>query len=263
MGLFQVAVLASGSKGNSVVVRTMHTSLLVDAGVSRKRIFDALQQLSLQPSQLSAILVSHEHSDHIGGIPVIAKQVHTPVHMTEPTWRACASRLGPLAAEVVHFCPGTAFTVGDIVVTPFSASHDAVDGCHFLLAPVDQPERRLAVVTDAGFLTNLLVTKLHGVSTLVLESNHDLRMLMDGPYPWDLKQRIRGRQGHLSNDQAVGLIGQIMHPGLRNLILAHLSEINNTPELARATMRQYLDEVRLDTGLYIASQYESTPLIEV
>jgi phosphoribosyl 1,2-cyclic phosphodiesterase len=175
----------------------------------------------------------------------------------------CRNRLEPLPAGTVHFEPGDELPIGDLVVTTLAASHDAVDGSHFVVRAQDVPGHALGIVTDAGYSSNLLITRLHGVSSLILESNHDLRMLMDGPYPWDLKQRIRGRQGHLSNEQAVGLLSQIIHPGLRNLVLAHLSEINNTPELAEKAMRAYLGEIRHDTRLFVAQQDASTPLIDI
>jgi phosphoribosyl 1,2-cyclic phosphodiesterase len=263
MSSFQTSVLASGSKGNAVLARTPRTSVLIDAGVSRKRILASLEAHGVRPSELQAILVSHEHGDHTYGIGALTRMLRIPVYITEPTYLACRKRLEPLPAGAIHFCPGDVFVIGDLAVSTFAASHDAIDGSHFVLNPFDQPERRLAVVTDAGYSTNLLIAKLTGVSTLVLESNHDLRMLMDGPYPWDVKQRIKGRHGHLSNEQAVGVLTKIIHPGLRNLVLAHLSEINNKPEVAEKAFRSYLDEIRHNVRLYLAAQDVATPLIEV
>ena len=259
--MFQVAVLASGSKGNAVLVRTAHATVLVDAGVSRKRILDAIAALYPQPPRIDAVIISHEHSDHLLSAGAICRGQNAVLYITEPTWLVARHKLGRLPRGHVHFVPGQPFTIGDLVVEPFSGQHDAVDLSNFVFHVGDQ--RRLGLATDVGFATRLLETKLQGCTTLILESNHDMKMLLDGPYPWQVKQRIRSRQGHLSNEQTVGVLTKVLHGGLRNLVLAHLSETNNDPALARATTEAYLATVRHECNLLVAAQHEPTPLLDV
>jgi phosphoribosyl 1,2-cyclic phosphodiesterase len=261
--LFQAAVIVSGSKGNAVLVRSSEGALLLDAGVSGRTIISALASLKVDPREIRAVLVSHEHSDHISGVGVIARALKIPVYINWDTYLRCTARLGKLPLPPVHFETGTSFTVADIWVHPFRSPHDAVDSCNFTFLRKGDPERKLGVATDLGYPTALALQKLKKCSTLILESNHDEHMLMNGPYDWHLKQRIKSDFGHLSNLQAVGVVGQVAQHGLKNLILAHLSEINNDPAIARDTMRDFLKTIRGDIRLIIASQYAPTPLIEI
>lgn len=261
--MFQTSVLASGSKGNAILVRTEEVSILLDAGVSARKIFSALELLGIDRHELSAVLVSHEHSDHIRSVGAIARMLKIPVYMNEETYRQCEHRIGRIPKAMCPFETGTTFNIRDLVIHPFSSSHDAVESCNFTFMKMYDDERKLGVATDLGFPTVLALNKMKYCTTLIIESNHDERMLMDGPYDWFLKQRIKSINGHLSNVQAVGVISQIMHHGLRNLILAHLSEINNDPELALRTMHDYLQTIRSDIQLMVATQYQHTPLFDI
>ncbi len=261
--MFQTSVLVSGSKGNAVLVRTGDVAVLLDAGVAARTIFAALDDLGFDPALLKAVIVSHEHSDHTRGVGVMARKLKIPVYINEGTLNQCAHRLGELPAGVRMFETGDTFSIRDLVIHAFKASHDAVDCCNFTFIRDGDAERKLGVATDLGFPTALAVNKLKHCTTLVLESNHDERMLMIGPYDWELKQRIKSIKGHLSNLQAVGVVSQVMHHGLQNLILAHLSEINNDPQLALQTMRDYLQTIRSDIQLLVAEQHRHTPLLDV
>jgi len=261
--MFQTSVLVSGSKGNSVLVRTDETAILLDAGMPAKTIFAALDSLSVPRESIKAIVVSHEHSDHIRGVGVVARALGIPIFANEDTYCYCFDRLGKLPWEPVFFETGRGFQIGDLLVHPFSSSHDAVDSCNFTFRRVDDEERKLGVATDLGYPTHLAIDQLSHCTTLVLESNHDLNMLMTGPYDWALKQRVKSRLGHLSNEQAVGLISAVLHHGLDNLVLAHLSETNNHPDLAYRVMHDYLNSVRRDIRILVAGQTEHTPLINV
>jgi phosphoribosyl 1,2-cyclic phosphodiesterase len=183
--------------------------------------------------------------------------------LNRPTLAYCGDRIGNVQDRITIFQTGSTFTVGDITIEAFASSHDAAEGCNFCLYPTHEPQRKLGVATDLGYPSQLSVLKLSAASTLILESNHDETMLMNGPYDWHLKQRIRSAHGHLSNIQAVGLLTSVLHPGLKNLILAHLSETNNDPTLAESTMRSYLESVRSDINLLVAMQDRHTPLIDV
>jgi phosphoribosyl 1,2-cyclic phosphodiesterase len=261
--MFQTSILASGSKGNSVLVRTKRTKILIDAGLSGKKIIDAIQSCDLDESKLKAVIVSHEHSDHIAGAGIICRKFNIPLYITELTHEAGLKRLGKIPAGIRHFSGGEYIQIDDLVVHPFQASHDAVDHHNFIITNPNYETRKLAVVTDVGYASRLLIEKLKRVTTLILESNHDVTMLMNGPYPWELKQRVKSRVGHLSNEQAVSVVSQILHPDLKNLVLAHLSEHNNTPELAQSTMKDFLNSIRSNVNLLIADQYKASELLDI
>lgn len=261
--MFQTTVIASGSKGNCVLVQTSSTAILLDAGISMRRIFEAMEALQINPYKLAAVVVSHEHGDHTRSVGAVSRKLQIPVMLNRPTLAYCGDRIGNVRDRINVFQTGSTFTVGDITIEAFAASHDAAEGCNFCFYPTHEPHKKLGVATDLGYPSQLSVLKLSGASTLILESNHDETMLMNGPYDWHLKQRIRSAHGHLSNIQAVGLLSSVLHPGLKNLILAHLSEINNDPSLAVSTMRNYLESVRSDINLLVAMQDRHTPLIDV
>ena len=264
--MFQTAVLASGSKGNCSIVRTEKTVIIVDAGISLKRTCAAIANYSLLPECLNAVVISHEHSDHIKGLGPICRKLKIPVYITEATYSASRFKNEKIPSEIIFFKPGDYFSIGDLEVHPFPSSHDAVDACNFTIVRKQEGVacmRKLAIATDLGFCTKMLVNKLMDATTIILESNHDTGMLMSGKYPWHLKQRVKSINGHLSNDQAIGLLSQILHPNLSNLILAHLSEENNHPRLVEKAFNEYFFSVRCNTRLTISEQYKSTPLFDI
>ncbi len=261
--MFQTSVLASGSKGNALLVRSEATSVLLDAGVAAKTIFAALEALRIERHSLQAVIVSHEHSDHVRSVGAISRLLKIPLYINYETYCQCSHRLGRLPVAVQFFETGSSFRIRDLVIHPFSSSHDAADSCNFTFLREGAEDRKLGIATDLGYPTAMAVNKLKHCSTLILESNHDERMLLEGPYPWELKQRIKSINGHLSNLQAVGVVSQVMHHGLRNLVLAHLSETNNDPDLAYQTMLAYLTSIRSDTRLFVAEQHHHTPLLDV
>jgi phosphoribosyl 1,2-cyclic phosphodiesterase len=260
--MFKTAVIASGSKGNSIIIATDTTKIILDAGISTMRITDFLYQNHLTRDHISAIIVSHEHSDHTRGVGSLARKTKKPVFITRPTYFECTRNLGDIP-QIQYFSPGDEFSIGDIIVQAFSASHDAVDGCNFTFKQKNNDSAKLAVATDLGFSSKVTINRLQDVTTLILESNHDEQMLMEGPYPWKLKQRVKSSLGHLSNDQAIGVIIQVLHDNLHNLVLAHLSETNNAPEIAETKMRDYLEQVRHNLNLVIALQDSPTPFIDI
>lgn len=258
--MFQTSVLASGSKGNSVLVRSRDTAIILDAGVSMKRILNSLDELDVPHSLIKAVIVSHEHTDHVRSAGAISRKLKIPLYISPETYSFCAHRVGKVADYLHYFESGVDFMVGNILVSPFYSSHDAVDSCNFSF---EYDERKLGVAIDLGLPLKLTLQKLKGVNTLIVESNHDHEMLMEGRYDWKLKQRVSSNLGHLSNDDAVGIVARIMHEGLNNIVLAHLSEENNTHELAYSVMKGFLDSIRSDAKLMVAGQDEHTPLIDV
>lgn len=237
--------LASGSKGNAIYVSDGRTSLLIDAGLSVVETKRRMAERGLSPDGLSAILVSHEHSDHIAGVGPLSRRYDLTVHLSSATYKASAPRLGRLAA-IRHFQCGKPFEVGTFQVHPFSTSHDAADPAGFTLRAGDL---KLGVVTDLGVVTHVVREHLRDCWLLLLEANHDPEMLMAGPYPWHLKQRVKGRTGHLSNFDSRDLLGDLLHDGLRHVVLGHLSEQNNTPDKALAAVAPALNGHRVRLSL--------------
>lgn len=231
----RVCLLASGSKGNAIFVEAGNTRLLVDAGLSAREIMSRLTTIGVEGSDLDAILISHEHTDHTRGAGTLARRLGVPLLISYPTCRESARTLGKAAC--VEFESGYAFTLRDIQIDPFPITHDACDPVGFL---IESAEGKIGIATDLGCATALVREKLKQCRMLVLESNHDEQMLIDGPYPWHLKQRIKSRHGHLSNADASSLLDELLHPELSGVFLAHLSEVNNDPAVALQVAEQLL-----------------------
>jgi len=312
----RMTVLASGSKGNSTVVASARTTVLVDAGLSCRELLKRMAQAGEDPARLDAILITHEHQDHVAGLSVLARRLKIPVYFTEPTHRAWVRMLTPrttmsyakwldhvqqekqaraaavaglaaaadlstelgddltrsrdheLGAElpldptlcdpdeaeaaaadaapaakpdptalpaVEYFRSGANFSIGDIDISPFTIPHDAADPCGFVFAAEGM---RMAVATDLGYMPPNVKAALKRIDVLLLESNHDLEMLKDGPYPWSVKQRVRSRVGHLSNHDTAEFLARDYDGGAAWIVLGHLSEANNAPELALLSAEQ-------------------------
>ena len=328
--MVRFTVLASGSKGNSTVVTGGHTRILVDAGLSCRELFRRMKLAGEAPETLDAVIITHEHMDHIGGLAVTARKLGIPVYFTEATHRAwmrwitprrqmtyaqwieqcrqqaaarqaetaveldgCEcdepdmevasgakagsvanaraavldSKPGPAAEEsakpdpawlpsVQYFQAGRPFQIGDISVSPFTIPHDAADPVGFVF----QAEGvRMAVATDLGYISPNVKAQLRKVDLLLLESNHDLEMLRDGPYPWSVKQRVLSRVGHLSNEAAGDFLESSYDGQATYVILAHLSESNNLPDLARLRAERALSghASLLANRLVLAGQHEA------
>ena len=243
-----VCVLASGSRGNATYISDGTTSILIDAGLSGAEIERRFKTRGLNLADVSAIVVSHEHSDHIQGVGILSRRYGLPVYISRKTESAAGSKMGSLS-EVRHFECGAAFKIHTLDIRSFSTSHDAGDPAGFTIC---RNRTRIGIATDMGIATNVVKEHLRGCSLVLLESNHDPAMLMNGPYPWHLKQRVKSRTGHLSNVQSGELLREILQPGLRHVILGHLSEKNNTPEKALAAAKEAINGHRI--GLSLALQ---------
>jgi phosphoribosyl 1,2-cyclic phosphodiesterase len=346
--MMRMTVLASGSKGNSTVISSSRTRVLVDAGLSCRELLKRMSIAGEDPAQLDAILITHEHQDHIAGLSVLARRLNIPVFFTEPTHRAWVRMLTPrttmtyakwldhvqrekearataaadsaptsdlsgqLAAQseaiasisaeaaalnrsddpnatlelpidpdeedlcapepqsaaaqkpdpthlpaVEYFHSGTRFSIGDIDITPFTIPHDAADPCGFVF---ESEGIRMALATDLGYMPPNVKAALRRIDVLLLESNHDLEMLRDGPYPWSVKQRVLSRVGHLSNDATAQFLQKDYDGGASWIILGHLSESNNAPELARLCAEQALCNQPTLLGNRILLAHQATPL---
>ncbi len=251
-----VCVLASGSKGNAIYVSDGRTAILVDAGLSGVEIERRLGAADLSAGDLKAIVVSHEHSDHIRGVGVLSRRHRLPVYISQDTEAAAGPQLGRLHRRE-HFRIGRPFAIGGLSLHPFATSHDAADPAGFTIA---QNGHKVGIATDLGIATGMVKEHLKTCTLLVLEANHDPGMLTHGPYPWPLKQRIRSRSGHLSNEESGALLADIKHDRLCHVILAHLSETNNTPQKALQAIRQTLsDDDRFE--LQVACQEHCSALV--
>jgi phosphoribosyl 1,2-cyclic phosphodiesterase len=306
--MVRMTVLASGSRGNSTIVSSANTRILVDAGMSCRELMKRIRAAGEQPEALNAILITHEHQDHVQGMAVTARKLGIPVYLTEPTHRAWVRWMTPqkrityaewlaqrkanaqssadqragsgknegvttparcvvdasgepdpeeqAAAEeamaeaqrapekdptslpaVEYFRAGSGFKIGNIAVTPFTIPHDAVDPVGFVF---EADGVRIAIATDLGYMPSNVSVQLRGCDVLMLESNHDVDMLRDGPYPWSVKQRVMSRVGHLSNDAAAEYLAKGYDGCAAYVVLAHLSENNNLPELARISAERAL-----------------------
>ncbi|MDP9050589.1 MAG: MBL fold metallo-hydrolase [Acidobacteriota bacterium] len=316
--MMRMTVLGSGSKGNSTVIASSKTQILVDAGLSCRELLKRMAVAGEDPGQLDAILITHEHQDHVNGLGVLGRKLGIPVFFTEATHRAwvrmltprttmsyaqwldqrrqqqeaaeagagpaspgidietlCAEAEEELAAETAtpakpsirdnpsylpaleFFRPGTNFLIGDIDVTPFTIPHDAADPCGFVF---EAEGVRMALATDLGYMPPNVKQAIRNCDVLMLESNHDLEMLRDGPYPWSVKQRVLSRVGHLSNVAAADFLANDYDGGAAFVVLAHLSESNNMPELARVAAEEAIGNRMRLLGNKILLAQQSGPM---
>ena len=251
--MVKVCILASSSSGNCTFISSERTRILVDAGLSKRETFARLAAIGEDPKSIDAIIVTHEHSDHVSGLVTLAKTLDIPVylsHLTAPTiaW-------GEFQPKLELFQSGTSFPVGDIDVASFTIPHDAIDPCGFCLTTQGI---KISIATDLGYITDSIKVHLRGTDLMLLESNHDLEMLKVGPYPWSVKQRVMGRKGHLSNDIASDYVKREMDTRTSTLILGHLSENNNHPEIVRLIASQALNGRELFTRLVVAEPGKAT-----
>ena len=247
--------IASGSSGNCIYVGSGNTHILIDAGCSKKKIVEGLKGLDLDLKDIDALFITHEHSDHIGGLKVLLKNSEMPVYATRGTFdgikdKDTNSLLADREKNIVK--AEESVSLKELTVKPFEVSHDALEPVCYR---VDSGNASAAVATDMGVFSDKIIRGLSGVDVLLLEANHDIRMLESGPYPYSLKRRILGDKGHLSNDSAKDLLVSLLHDNLKAVILGHLSECNNLPELAYETVRVGIE---MDECPYKASDFKIT-----
>lgn len=229
--------IASGSSGNCIYVGSDHTHLLVDAGISKKRIEEGLKELEIKGEELDGILVTHEHSDHIQGLGVFSRKYEVPIYATPGTLEGIqsSSSLGKMPEGLYHpITINEKFQIGDITIDPFEISHDARQPSGYRM---ECSGKSVAVATDLGKYDDYIVEKLSGLDAILLEANHDVHMLEVGGYPYPLKRRILGDKGHLSNELSGMLLCDILHDDLKHIVLGHLSKENNYAKLAYETVK--------------------------
>ncbi|MBQ6321724.1 MAG: MBL fold metallo-hydrolase [Lachnospiraceae bacterium] len=228
--------IASGSSGNCTYVGSDHTALLVDAGITGKRIADGLHAIDRDPSQIHAVLVTHEHSDHIRSLGILARKYHLPMYGTPGTmdYVMHCSQMGYIDPSLIHLImPDEPFSIGDLEIEGFRIRHDAAQPCGYRIS---SGGHSMAIATDMGCYDEYTVEHLQGLDGIILEANHDVNMLQAGPYPYPLKRRILGQLGHLSNESAGALLCEILHDDMKQIVLGHLSKENNYEALAFAAV---------------------------
>ena len=259
--MFKYCNLYSGSSGNCSYVETDNTKILIDCGVSSKKIEEALNSVGLSLKEIDGILISHEHDDHVKGLSAICKNYHIPIYANNPTFTNINKNIPDELKN--KFNTNENFEVGDIRVYPFAIPHDAAEPCGFNLF---FNNKKLTFATDIGHIDNKILHNLDESDFLLLESNYEVNMLQCSKYPYYLKRRILGPNGHLSNDEAGLAISELLKHGVNNVMLGHLSEKNNFPELAYQTVVDSIISKNIDVDklkLQIADRYKPNNVIEL
>lgn len=241
---FRFCSLSSGSSGNCQYIETSNMKVLVDAGLSGKKIQELLESRDIDPEEIDCIFVTHEHGDHIKGAGILSRRFNIPIYANEKTWASMEKDLGKLKDENIKiFDTNSDFELGNLGILPFNVSHDAADpvGYNFY-----NKDKKISIVTDTGTIDDKVKNTIQGSNLIMMESNHDENMLRMGSYPWFLKKRVSGEFGHLSNDDAGKIISQVINGDNEKILLAHLSRENNFPELAHQTVANILNEEGID-----------------
>lgn len=237
--------LVSGSSGNCQYVETENAKLLIDAGLSGIRIQKALESIEVDPKNIDAILVTHEHSDHVKGVGILSRRFNLPIYANNNTWESMKKDMGKINDENIKiFKTGEKFNIEDVVVEPFNIHHDASEPVGYCLY---HDKTKISLLTDTGHVDNDIKCKVKNSNLLLLEANHNVQMVETGSYPWSLKRRILGENGHLSNETAGKIIADVYTDDLKIILLAHLSQENNFPELAYETVKGIMNESGIST----------------
>ena len=250
-GALKYSILASGSSGNATYIETDRTRLLVDAGLSGRKIEGLFKQIDRQVDQVDAILVTHEHKDHIHGVGVLSRKYNLPIYANRKTWSVMAKMIGSVEPDNVRYIePEDLVTIGDIDILSYQVSHDAIQPQFYAF---QKNQKQFVMLTDTGYVSDRLRSMLKDADAYLIESNHEIEMLRYGAYPWSLKQRILSDKGHLSNIDGALVMTDLIGNRTKNVYLGHLSRDNNTKELALASMRETLTryDFNIDQDIHI------------
>lgn len=249
----RVSVLGSGSRGNSIYIEEDNTKILIDIGFSGKKIEELLKKIDVDINNIDAILVTHEHLDHIQGVGVVSRKYNIPIYITRESYIAGKMRLGEIDQKILNYIDTDPFYIGDIKIYPFDVMHDAERTVGYRL----EGENIVAISTDIGYIDNIVRENFKGADIVIIECNYDYQMLMECNYPWELKARVKSRNGHLSNNDCARFLKDIYHENLKKIILAHMSQDSNDRKLAyncviEELLRAGINEIDIE----IASQYD-------
>lgn len=253
----RVITLSSGSSGNCIYVESEKTKLIVDVGLTGKLAVSLMEMAGINPYELDAIFVTHEHIDHVKGVGVFSRKFDLPIFANEKTWLAMQKKIGNINPKNINvFKSNTFFAFRDLDIQTVSTFHDAIDPVFYIFY---QNNKKVSILTDTGTISNTIIDNVRNSDFLLLESNHDVNMLINGPYPYDLKMRIKSDYGHLSNDQASNLMESVLVGNGQKLVLGHLSKNNNTHEIAYESMKIFLEnkgiELGKDVSLDVAKEF--------
>lgn len=255
------SVLASGSTGNAFYIESNKEKILVDAGLSGKKLDQLFHEIAIDPAQLTSILVTHEHSDHIKGLGVVARKYNLPIYANEKTWKAMENSIGKIALDQKFiFRTGETKTFGNIDIESFGVSHDAIEPMFFTFYCGG---KKVALVTDLGYVSERIKKTVEDADAYIFEANHDVGMLQMGTYPWNVKRRILSDSGHVSNEDCGLALTDIIGNRTKRIYLAHLSKDNNMKDLARMSVDTILKEHGINIDLYDTDPETPTSLYEV
>lgn len=261
--MFKFCTLYSGSSGNCSLIQTDNTKILVDAGESCKKISDVLTSINILPTDINAIIVTHEHSDHTKGLSTFSNKYNIPVYANIETWNAMKEQKSKISENNIKFFNFEKFNINDVEILPFPIPHDAANPCGF---NIFYNNKKISIATDIGHITEEVITNLTNSCFLLLEANYEPEVLKCSSYPYILKQRISGPNGHLSNNDAGKTISYLLKSGLKNVMLGHLSKENNFPELAYKTVVEQISEqaiLKSSLKLSVAKRDTISPFIEI
>ncbi|MGL4345932.1 MAG: MBL fold metallo-hydrolase [Cellulosilyticaceae bacterium] len=245
---FRMCTIASGSSGNCTFIEGGQTKLLIDAGLSGKKIIEGLTKIDIDPATLDGILITHEHSDHIKGVGILSRKYHLPIYATSATWETLLEKnmIGKVADDCIRMLEkDTPLLIGDIRVLPYKIYHDATDPVGYVF---EYNNKKMSFATDLGKVDRYIINQIQGSHGILLEFNHDVNMLEASSYPFPLKRRILGDEGHLCNELAAKVLAYIYHDQLEWAILGHLSKENNLPDLAYLCAKNALEEQNIRIG---------------
>ena len=259
----KISILGSGSGGNSTFVETDGTKFLIDAGFSGKKIETKLNEINENPNDLKGILITHEHGDHILGAGILSRKYNLPIYITKESYEVCEKKLGKLSKENLKFIDNETFLLNKKVkISPFDVKHDAKRTIGFRIEGTIS-KKILGISTDIGCIDNRIRTFFKNVNIMIIESNYDLRMLMECSYPWDLKDRVKSNNGHLSNNEAAKFICEIYHYNLKKVYLAHVSKDSNNFEVVENTIFNELKRFNINIPVEIAKQDTPTKIYNI
>lgn len=255
----RLAILGSGSRGNSIFIESDSKKILIDVGFSGKKIEEQLKKIDEKISEINGILITHEHGDHISGAGIISRKYKIPIYITKESYEAGILKLGKLDKEYLNFIEND-FWIGDTGIYPFDVMHDAERTIGFRVE--ESTGSKACIATDIGYIDNVVREAFKDVNVMVIESNYDYTKLMECSYPWDLKARVKSRTGHLSNVDAARFIVECHHPQLKKIFLAHMSKDSNDPKIALDTVFDELNKYKIKVPLEVAHQEVCTEVIE-
>ncbi|MGM0508862.1 MAG: MBL fold metallo-hydrolase [Fusobacteriota bacterium] len=254
-------MLGTGSSGNATFIETDGYRFLIDAGFSGKKTKNKLKNIGVDINTLSAIVITHEHGDHVKGAGVLSRRYNLPIHIGKKSYKKVAKKLGKLKRENIQYIEKDFNLGGTIKVSPFEVLHDSVQTFGFRVQ--NKSGKVLSLATDIGYITNIVKQNFKKSNLIIIESNYDYQMLMKGPYPWHLKNRVKSKTGHLSNDETAKFIKKIYSDDLQKAFLAHVSSDNNEYDLVEKVSRGYLEKNNIDLDVEVVTQENTTEIFHI